>query len=306
MARKTVVVTGASGLLGRAVGEHFVTKHDIVVPLALTRAAVDPAYTKLDLTDREAVVGFFTNNKVDVVVHCAAERRPDVAEANPDAAERINVAVPAHLAQLARQYGFTLFYISTDYVFDGRNPPYEVDAAPNPLQMYGRQKLAGERAVLAERARGARIAVLRVPLLYGRTTYNAESAVNIIVDVVKDQSGKQYKMDHYQIRNPTNVEDVARVLYDLAHLEQQLPPVLHYRSPGPPLTKYDMTRIIGAALGLPIAHVVPQPDKPASGTERPWNTQLSTAEAEKLGVSVAEDEAFESWWRAYVKDTEGQ
>lgn len=59
-----------------------------------------------------------------------------------------------------------------------------------------------------------------VPVLtctsYGRTEYNSESAVNYLVDVVQDQSGKAYSMDHYQVRQPTNVADVARVLYDLA------------------------------------------------------------------------------------------
>lgn len=75
---------------------------------------------KLDLTDAKAVDEFFANNKVDVVVHCAAERRPDVAEANPEAAERINVDASKHLSELALKYGFTLIYISTDYVFDGR------------------------------------------------------------------------------------------------------------------------------------------------------------------------------------------
>lgn len=50
----------------------------------------------------------------------AAERRPDVAEADPEKAARINAAVPAHLAKLSQQYGFMMIYISTDYVFNGR------------------------------------------------------------------------------------------------------------------------------------------------------------------------------------------
>lgn len=57
--------------------------------------------------------------KPDVIVHSAAERRPDVAEKNPDQARHLNAAVPAHLAKLAAEKGFRLVYISTDYVFDG-------------------------------------------------------------------------------------------------------------------------------------------------------------------------------------------
>lgn len=87
--------------------------------------------------------------------------------------------MPAHLARLAAAKGFTLLYLSTDYVFDGRNPPYEADSATHPLQMYGRQKLAGEEAI---KVAGARACALRVPVLYGRTEYNGESAVNVLVD----------------------------------------------------------------------------------------------------------------------------
>lgn len=86
------------------------------------------------------------------------------------------MAVPEHLGRLANKYGFTLLYISTDYVFNGRkwvqsldstdlSPPYEVDAKPDPLQMYGRQKLAGEEAILAARESGANAAAIRVPVL---------------------------------------------------------------------------------------------------------------------------------------------
>ncbi|ADV20460.1 dTDP-4-dehydrorhamnose reductase [Cryptococcus gattii E566] len=302
MVAKSVAVTGASGLLGRAVAAHFISQGDQVISLANSRADRDPHYTKLDLMDQETVKNFFKTNNIDFVVHCAAERRPDVAEADPEKAAKINAAVPAQLAALAREQGFTLIYISTDYVFNGRNPPYEVNDTPDPLQMYGRQKLDGEKAVLAEHEKGAKVTVLRIPILYGRTEYNAESAVNVLRDVVEDQSGKTYKMDARQTRFPTNVEDIGRVLYDLAHLEQPLPPILHYASPAPALTKYDMTRIIAKHLNLPIDHVIKDITVPTGATPRPENTQLSTKALKELGIDVSEKKAFEDWWAEYVKE----
>ncbi|GMK58800.1 hypothetical protein CspeluHIS016_0602420 [Cutaneotrichosporon spelunceum] len=290
---KRVVVTGGSGLLGRAVVETFRARGDDVTVLTHTR--VRDGSIPLDLTDTAAVEAFF-ERPVDVVVHCAAERRPDVAEANPAAAEAINVAVPAHLAVLAAKHGFTLLYLSTDYVFDGRSPPYEVDSPTHPLQMYGRQKLAGELAI-----RGvARTCALRVPVLYGRAEYNAESAVNVLVDVVKDQSGKTYTMDDYQIRNPTCVEDVARVLFDLSRVSD-LPAVAQFRSTGKPYTKWDMTKVIAGALNLPIDHITPVSTKPTNGTERPWNTELSVKSLENAGISTAEAKTFDQWWTAYLQ-----
>jgi S-adenosylmethionine synthetase len=74
-----------------------------------------------------------------------------------------------------------LIYISTDYVFDGTTPPYEVDDKPNPLQFYGETKLAGEQAIQGVNKDAV---ILRVPILYGSTQYNGESAINVLIDVV--------------------------------------------------------------------------------------------------------------------------
>lgn len=73
-------------------------------------------------------------------------------------------------------------YISTDYVFDGTSPPYEVRDAPHPLNFYGESKLRGEQAVLAY---PDHTLVLRVPILYGPTEYDGESAVNVLLGAVK-------------------------------------------------------------------------------------------------------------------------
>jgi S-adenosylmethionine synthetase len=126
-------------------------------------------------------------------------------------------------------------YTSPDYVFDGTSAPYVPSAPTNPLQYYGQTKRDGELAILG--VEGAKAVVLRVPVLcvacwpvctrpknspmvygyrYGPTRQNSDSAVNILVDIVRDQSGKQYKMDHYATRYPTNVLDIASFLVQLS------------------------------------------------------------------------------------------
>ena len=74
-----------------------------------------------------------------------------------------------------------LIYISTDYVFDGTQPPYEVEDKPHPLQFYGETKLGGEEAIKSVNSDAV---ILRVPILYGKTQYNGESAINVLIDVV--------------------------------------------------------------------------------------------------------------------------
>ncbi len=263
-----VVVTGATGLLGRAVVQHF---HQLggayqVVPLGWTRASSPsssssspssttpssshpppPSTIKLDLTDEDALARFLAHEQPDAIVHCAAERRPDVVERDPDASEALNVAVPTHLARWcasfqpsslssssstststsaeagaeagaeAVSHAPLLLNLSTDYVFDGTRPPYGVDDAPNPLNAYGVSKLRAERA-LSEHGAAGRAVSVRVPVLYGRAERDDESAVNVLLGAIRSSQGEkrgQVKMDAYAVRYPTNVADVARALADL-------------------------------------------------------------------------------------------
>jgi S-adenosylmethionine synthetase len=152
--------------------------------LSFSRTSASPLYpdlpkpTTLDLLDDQAVRDYFTAvqsdtaRRIDFLIHCAAERRPDAAEADPERASALNAGSTDLLARLAVELGFGLIYISTDYVFDGKKPPYSVEDAPNPLNLYGRLKRDGEKAVLkareeshTENGKDTSLVVMRVPLL---------------------------------------------------------------------------------------------------------------------------------------------
>jgi dTDP-4-dehydrorhamnose reductase len=101
--------------------------------------------------------------------------------------------------------------------------PYEADAEPQPTNLYGQTKLDGERAVLdalKEVGKEGLGVVLRVPVLYGNAETPAESAVNVLMDVLwKAQTeGAQISMDHWAIRYPTNTEDIGRVCHGMSHI----------------------------------------------------------------------------------------
>ncbi|KAG1437671.1 hypothetical protein G6F56_012994 [Rhizopus delemar] len=155
-----VIVTGASGLLGRQVVKAFEAANYEVVGTAFSRAT--DKLVKLDLTDADAVKSFIQKEQPNVFVHCAAERRPDVAERDQEGVLRLNVETPKNLATICKSSGVMLIYISTDYVFDGTSPPYEVEDKPNPLQFYGQTKLDGEIAI---RGVYPEAVILRVPIL---------------------------------------------------------------------------------------------------------------------------------------------
>lgn len=155
-------MTGASGLLGRAVYAHFITQPHEVLGLANSRA--DAPLVKQDLLDDEALRERIRQFSPDMIVHAAAERRPDVVEKEPLRSQELNVDVPGRLAELCKELNARLIYISTDYVFDGSKPPYSVDSEPNPLNAYGASKLLGER-VVREKGQEGMVTSLRVPVL---------------------------------------------------------------------------------------------------------------------------------------------
>ncbi|KAK7034492.1 hypothetical protein VNI00_012339 [Paramarasmius palmivorus] len=297
----------ASGVLGSAIRDAFKSHKPDCEILALSNTRTGDGLVPLDLTNRDAVDNKFKEFKPNWIIHCAAERRPDVAEKDPEATRRLNAQVPAHLASLAKTLGSTIIYISTDYVFDGTSPPYTPSAQTNPLNLYGQTKKDGEEAVLS--IDGAKAVVLRVPVLYGPAPKNSDSAVNILLDVVQDQSGKEYKMDHYATRFPTNIQDIAGFLVRLtgmstiSHTHTLQVNIL--RNPTPQISRSPYPQFSTTLrLSLSQRHIIPDAEPPtgASAASRPKNCQLYTKETEDLGVEGGLGlSLFEEWWTAYLK-----
>ncbi|KXS15654.1 NAD(P)-binding protein [Gonapodya prolifera JEL478] len=301
----TVLITGASGLLGRAVLAEFKENYSggKVVGTGLSRAD-GKEIIRLDLTKEDEVESVLNEVKPSVIIHCAAERRPDVAERDRDGVLKLNVASSGSLAKRARAINAKLFYISTDYVFDGTSPPYEVDAKPNPLNFYGVSKYEGEKAVLNENPRAT---IVRVPILYGKTSpgNNAESAVNILLDITRDAS-KKVNMDHRQARYPTNVADVARGLHALSLLPpSSIAGIFHY-SADERFTKYDVCQVLARVDGgRSVAHLVPVTVSDPGAASRPDDARLSTRRIREVlgdGHPALKFVGFEEWWRREIAE----
>lgn len=177
---KRVLVTGASGLLGRAIMNAFSDAPNWEV-LGLAHSRVSGNLKKVDLLNFEETKKVIEDFKPHLLVHSAAERRPDVVTQNPDGTQKLNVGTTEFLAKLIESLNKDLeepkhfmIYISTDYVFDGKNAPYKPDDPPHPVNKYGQSKLEGEQAVISC---GRGYLILRVPVLFGDVEYLGESAV---------------------------------------------------------------------------------------------------------------------------------
>lgn len=266
-----VLITGASGMLGRTLMHCFASWD--ATGLAFSRTG--PHLTQLDLRDEAATTALLHQIRPQVIIHTAAERRPDVSEKDPNATLALNVRATAHLAQLAKEMGSWILYISTDYVFDGTHPPYSPRDTPNPLNFYGRTKLEGERAL---QVAATDWAILRAGVLYGDVETLEESAVTAVVKDVRSE--KPVKVDHWARRYPTLVDDLALVIRDMA--ERRLKGVYHWCGPEC-FTKYEMALAMGEILGTSTSHLEPDPNPPG-GAPRPRDCQLDTSALTTIGI----------------------
>lgn len=183
----------------------------------------DPGSRELDVTDPEAVDAAVAG--ADVVVNCAAHTAVDAAESEPEAAAAVNETAPRLLAQACARHGVRLVHVSTDYVFPGdAEVPYEPGDPTGPRSVYGRTKLAGERAVLAALPSAH---VVRTAWVYGATGANFVRTMATLetqretVAVVDDQEG-----------SPTWTGDLAAGLLELAARDDLPGGVLHATNAG--------------------------------------------------------------------------
>lgn len=276
---KRILVTGASGLLGRECVKAFTEDAEwSCLGLAFSRASGN--FKKVDLTNHIETAAAVREFKPSIILHSAAERRPDVVEKDPEQTKKINIECTENLCKLANELGAYVVFISTDYVFDGTKPPYKPGDPTCPLNKYGQSKADGEKIVLASNPGNI---VFRVPVLYGPVERLDESAVTVLFSKVKDTS-KPAEMNHCERRYPTSCTDLGhaiKVLVESRAKDSSLTGEFHW-SGDEMLTKYDMAIIMAELFGLPTSHIVAD-TRPAVGAPRPYDCHLDCSRMEALG-----------------------
>lgn len=176
-----VLLTGAGGQLGR----------ELVRSAPADAVVTALAHAGCDIGDARAVAQVVAREQPDIIINAAAYTAVDRAEAEPEAAMRVNAAGPVALAAAAGSA--RLLHVSTDFVFDGdQGRPWRTDDATGPLSVYGRSKLAGEAPVLALGERGLVLRTSWVYSAYGNNfvkTMLRLMASRPVVRVVADQVG---------------------------------------------------------------------------------------------------------------------
>ncbi|MDT5009045.1 MAG: dTDP-4-dehydrorhamnose reductase [Mycobacterium sp.] len=267
--RNRIVICGAGGQVGRFLTAQARRDGRDVLPLSSK---------EWDISDPDAGNGLLEPH--DVVVNCAAYTAVDAAETDQDAAEAVNAVGPGNVARTCARAGARLIHLSTDYVFSGRFDaaprPYDISDQPSPLSVYGRSKLAGERAVHAELPDAH---VVRTAWVYtgaggdfvASMAHKAEQAGSL--DVVADQVG-----------SPTYVADLVSALMELVE-DRVSAPLLHAANAGA-ASRYEQARAVFEAIGADPERIRPvTSDRHPRPAPRPAYSVLSSHGSTAAGLT---------------------
>ncbi len=268
-----VLVTGASGLLGRYVLAARPERCTVVGWSARPTPPVEGLpLTPVDLEQPRAVTAAFRLTRPAVVLHLAALATIGDCHRDPERACRINTDATIQLARLAQADGVRLVFTSTDLVFDGIDAPYTEDASPNPLSVYGRSKADAEQAIL-----DAGGTVVRLSLLFGPGRDGRTSFFDTMTDALRTRRPLTLFDDEY--RTPLDLASAAAILWTLA--EHPFRGLLHAGGPER-LSRLEMGARLTAQLGIgrPVLNVVSRTS--ISGEPRPADVSLDSTRLTSL------------------------
>ena len=284
-----VFVTGVNGQLGHDVMNELSKRgyESIGSDITDTYSGVDDGtavtkmpYTKLDITDRNAVEKVITDICPDTVIHCAAWTAVDLAE-DPDKVDKvraINATGTQYIADVCKKLDCKMTYISTDYVFNGQGTtPWAPDCKEyNPLNVYGQTKLEGELAVANTLDK---YFIVRIAWVFG---LNGKNFIKTMLNIGKTHD--EVRVVNDQIGTPTYTYDLARLLVDMNETDKY--GYYHATNEGGYISWYDFTVEIYRQAGIN-TKVIPVTTKEygLSKAARPFNSRLDKSKLVQNGFT---------------------
>jgi len=209
---KRLLITGASGLLGRALVKNCSSRFE--VHGTYLNRKYNPNNTnirRLDLQNPTEIEECLDAVQPSIVIHTAGLTDIQYCQKNQQEADNVNYRATAQLAAFCTQRAIRLVYLSSDMVFDGEKGDYAEDEEPRPVNYYGLSKNNAEETV---KTICENYVIARVNLVYGR----CESKKKTITDriLIANWSGRPYSIYQGQIRSPISIDVAARAVRELA------------------------------------------------------------------------------------------
>lgn len=217
---KRVLITGTNGLLGQKLVEIFshLNSYNLLLTSRQERSVFPEetlVYVQLDITNKQQLRKVVDEFEPEIIINTAAVTNVDECEKDREHAWRVNVGGVENLIYAAKLVGAKIIQVSTDYVFDGKGGPYDELARPDPVNYYGRTKLASENLL---KTSGVPYALVRTMVLYG-VAYGVK--LNFALWVLKELGEeKPIRVAEDQHANPTLCDDLAYAILKIAELER--------------------------------------------------------------------------------------
>lgn len=207
---KTILITGSNGLLGQKITERLLETRQfnwVATSKGANRFPIKEgyAYAEMDILNPENIREVIEQYQPDAIIHTAAMTNVDTAEEQQELAHQLNVEAVQTLITLSEAHNIQLIHLSTDFIFDGAEGPYDELAAPNPVSYYGRTKLEAEEVIKNSKCKWA---ILRTVLVYGISSDMSRSNIVLWAKAALEK-GQPIKVVNDQWRTPTLAEDLA-------------------------------------------------------------------------------------------------
>jgi len=199
--KKKILIIGSTGMLA----------FDLMGVLKKDDNVIGAGHTDFDVTDYGKTENFIKNNAPDIVINTAAFQKTEECELNPEKSFAVNAMGAFNVAKAAKKIGAKIIFIGTDYIFDGGKEYFIESDIPNPLNVYGASKLAGE---ILTRINNENYYIIRTSWLYGR--HKSGKGYNFVALMLeKAKKGENIKVVNDQFGSPTYTRDLSLKIKEL-------------------------------------------------------------------------------------------
>ncbi|NNJ55136.1 MAG: SDR family oxidoreductase [Bacteroidia bacterium] len=208
---KKVLITGSNGLLGQKLIKLYTSLNKVEL-IATSRGSnrypnLDEfSYISLDITNRKEVLDCITKVKPNCIINTAAMTNVDACESDKEGCDLLNVDAVKHLVEASNKVNAHFIQLSTDFIFDGKEGPYDEEAQPNPLSYYGWSKLKAENYITENCNKWS---IARTVLVYGIVHDMSRSNIVLWAKGALEK-GEPINVVNDQFRSPTLAEDLAK------------------------------------------------------------------------------------------------
>ena len=258
---RRITILGGRGMLGTDISKRFGRADVHVCVLDLP---------EFDITDDDKLTKAVSGS--DIIINCEAYTDVEKDESDREAARKVNAIAVGRLGEIAAEAGVKVFHISTDFVFDGKsNTPYVETDEVNPVNVYGRSKLAGEKLLVES---NCRFCIIRVQWTYGATGNNF---VKKLISAAKSHDSLKVVDD--QVGSPTSTKEIAGAIYKLIPSDPE--GIFHYAASGF-VSRYEAAKFIFEKLKTNVKIESCQTSDYKTAAQRPLSSRFNCDKIQAL------------------------